>query len=100
MDPEAVARKRDFITRVCNRSEGLRKTITEFTNEERLELFREAYSRHVNNRRDTIDTFRDSSFKTLPEFIAHREKVVEALVARLHLSRGDEPGIKLMMLEL
>ena len=41
--PSVVAEKRAVINMVYNRLEGIRQTITEFTDEQREALFREAY---------------------------------------------------------
>ncbi len=98
--PGIVAEKRDLMNRVYNRSEGYRKTVTEFIDEQRQSVFRDAYHRKINGGSDIIEMFEDSKFKTLPEFLSNREKSFEHYVSRLKQNRGDVPEINLLMLYL
>lgn len=98
--PSVVAEKRTIINMVYNRLEGIRQTIDEFTDDQREALFREAYARQVTGNSDLINDYERSSFKSLKAFTDHRESTAEETIARLRLSRGDEPTIKVMMLKL
>ena len=98
--PSVVAEKRTVINMVYNRLEGIRQTITEFTDEQREALFREAYSEHVASSSDLLSEYENSRFESLVEFANHREATVEDMIARLRVSQGNYPAINVMMLRL
>ncbi len=98
--PSVVAEKRTIINMVYNRLEGIRQTITEFTDEQREALFREAYSDHVSSSSNLISEYEQSRFGSLIEFANHREATVEDMIARLRVSQGNLPAINVMMLKL
>lgn len=98
--PSVVAEKRTEMNMVYNRLEGIRQSISEFTEEQRQALFREAYADHVASGPDLMSDFEKSHFGTLVEFANHREATIEDLIDRLRISRGDYPAITVMMLKL
>lgn len=95
--PDVVRNKRMGFTLEYNRCMAIRRTMTEFTQEQYNELFRDAYAYEATPGLDLIPLFEASPFETFLEFAEHRERQLEETVARLRVSRGHTANIDLSM---
>ena len=95
-----VEKKRAEISGVYNRLMAIRTTVSEFSPEQYLALYREAYEEQVAIQVDLIAEYQSSRFKSLAEFSDAYGQALDGLIIQLRACRGERPEINIMMLKL
>jgi len=98
--PDLVNKKRREISLRYNKAVGTRRPMMEFSEDQRLALFRECYAVQLGAHADPVELFQSSSATSFAEFLDQYEAATENLIAILTTTRGEHPRISQMMLQM